>query len=64
MTIHAEIIEKLSMKGIHFNSEKDRVTIEFASNQYPLNGLVAINGRLEYDFVCCTNGSVWVGEIE
>lgn len=64
MTLHAQIIEKLAAKGVSFDTEIDRVRLDFAANQYPLNGFVVVNGRQAYDFVCSSGGSVWVGAIE
>lgn len=60
MTLHAQVIEALNKKGFAFDSERDSVKLDFAANQYPLNGFVRVNGRPMFDFVCSAGGTVWV----
>lgn len=64
MTLHAQIIEKLAAQGVSLNPESDRMALDFAAGQYPLNGFVVINCIPAYDFVCGAGGKVWVGAIE
>ena len=60
MTLKAQIIEALSKQGFTFDSQHDTVRLDFAANQYPLNGFVNVNGRPMFDFVCATGAPVWV----
>lgn len=64
MTLHAQILEKLAARGVVFNAESDRVRLDFARGQYPLNGFVMVNGTPSFDFSCGQGGDVWVGVIE
>lgn len=64
MTLQAQIIDALAARGIALNPEADRVSLDFAEGQYPLNGFVVVNGEPAYDFVCTAGGGVWVGVIQ